>query len=94
MGARQNDSAVETLLGAARKGKETPAQLRSRRHAVAVARDAPAAAAEHLRTVWEIYFAEIDRQVSAVDEFAQIDDYSTDIRATCGWSRSNRSVRR
>jgi len=83
MGARQNDSAVETLLGAARKGKETPAQLRSRRHAVAVARDAPAAAAEHLRTVWEIYFAEIDRQVSAVDEFAQIDDYSTDIRATC-----------
>lgn len=83
MEARQSDSAVGTLLAAASTEKETPAELRSRRHAVAAARDAPSAAAEHLDTVWEIYFAEIERPISTVEEFAQIDDYSTDIREAC-----------
>ena len=83
MDDQQSDSAVGTLLAAASTEKETPAQLRSRRHAVATARDAPSAAAEHLDAVWEIYFAEIERPVSVVEEFAQIDDYSTDIREAC-----------
>ena len=83
MGVRQNDSAVATLLAAASTEKGTPAQLRSRRHAVAAARDAPEAAAERLDMVCGIYFAEIERPVSVADEFARIDDYSTDIREAC-----------
>jgi hypothetical protein len=75
------DDDLEHTLEAAAEPAASPAALRERLEAVtqAVNADEPVPIA----TVWDIYVAESERPVAAVEEFALIDEHSRDVRIAC-----------
>ncbi|TKX67439.1 hypothetical protein [Halorubrum sp. SP9] len=74
---------IKEQLRAAAEPHDSPAELRSRRYIVSKALDESEPVTESLDIIWSIYFDELERPVSTVDEFAQIDRYTTEIREIC-----------